>query len=720
MEKKPSIMTWLLAAGLSIALLPDLVMEVCAVGIGGPKPVLPSLIINLAAALVSLVFFMWSVYIRFGKASDSEENRIDWLSYLAGIFPCLLVILVVFYGSHSMIPVFAASYGAGKGLFAGIACVLAAVLCLILGILFFCCVNGCRRKRLKHPVQRFFSRIYIGIPMSVLLWLAILVPSLGLALVKHVWKTPNMLIRHFILTAGSFVMAILLNGVVVLAEKMMAGAELAEKLDIGTDKKVTSKKHVMSLGAMVLCFVLVFSQNITRLTGNQAAMLDAWLKDSLVEYGFSLAAADIGRAGRIAEAAVWQMEEALSAAEKEEKDAAEDSKALKKAEKKIKALKKVCEKYEVFWTDGRSLAFLEKWKRQGGTDKELAEDALLLADEYPENLRIQYAAAVIGSSLAYDGAKHYDQTAKAALRFRELYIEEKGLTDAEQTAFEKEIARMLLKVYHEEEAAELLEPLAEKNSEGDGELYELLAQCYDRVDRQEDAYELAAAYCENWDSSPYLMYYAALTALKLERTAECLQYTSRLASYTAGCSGETLNQCDTWLFEMLEYLTLSDNRSFTDFRYDIYEELTEEENAVINENSFFRNYLDAVYLAYRSSQKSEPEEAFSKIEAVLKENPKLASAWYLCGIIASNAGGQEYGEGAVEFYQKAGKLNDKIPAVWYAMAREYDRMEEYEKGIEACKKALALLPDQDHGSDWYGINYHCSRLLHALESETGR
>ena len=65
-------------------------------------------------------------------------------------------------------------------------------------------------------------------------------------------------------------------------------------------------------------------------------------------------------------------------------------------------------------------------------------------------------------------------------------------------------------------------------------------------------------------------------------------------------------------------------------------------------------------------------------------------------------------------------LNDRIPAIWYAMAREYDRLGEYEKGIEACKKALALLPEQDHGSDWYGINYHCSRLLSLLQEEVKR
>ncbi len=275
---------------------------------------------------------------------------------------------------------------------------------------------------------------------------------------------------------------------------------------------------------------------------------------------------------------------------------------------------------------------------------------------------------------------------------------------------------MLLAVYHEEEAEALLLELFDVSGQGDREISQLLAQCYERRGKLSEAYELASSYCEEQGDSPYLMYCAALSALKLEKMEECLRYTSRLASYTAGCDGEEGKACDVWLFGMLEYLTLNDNSKYTDFQYDVYRKLKEDDNTLIDENTFFRNYLDAVYLAYRSDHKEETEEAFRKMEMVLAENPNLASAWYLCGILASNSREQEDWETAVAFYETAGTLNGEIPAVWYAMAREYDRMGEYEKGIEACKKALALLPEQDHGTDWYGINYHCSRLLRSLQN----
>lgn len=717
MEKKPTITIWLLGAGLCAGLLPDFVRNIWTVGLGKNLSAGLSFCIGLGAAALSLLCLMAAIYIRFGKAPSDGEKKTDWLSYLAGIFPCVLIYLIAVYTGESLVPVFAALYAIGKGLFLGVTAAVVLAALLLLGISFFCCLSSCRREPLKHPIRRFFFRIYLGIPMALLLWGALLAIPLGLVLIGKLWEEPGILVRHLTLIAASLLLAVLANGAILLSEKMMAGAETVS----GTEGALSGKKQIPSLLALFLCLFLTVFRNIPQLTGNEAAMLNAWLKNSLVEYGVYLASSEIGKAAWVAGEAEEQMDLALLSAEEAQKEAGEDPTLVRNAEKKAKAIQKVCDQYEIFRTDGRALGLLEQYKKYGKADDELVKDALALSEEYPENIRVQYAAAVIGCSLTYDKARHYDQTAEAVLRYEELYRKEKKPSASEQAAFEKQIAQMLLQIYHEEEAARILEEvlsldILSADIGGRREIYELLAQCYDRADRQEEAYELAVSYCENGDDSPYLMYYAALSALKLEKVEESLTYTSKLAAYTAGCEGEELNRCDTWLFEMLEFLTLSDSRTYTDFQYDIYEELTEKENRIIDANPFFRNYLDAVYLAYCSRDKEEPEEAFDRIEAVLSENPELASAWYLCGIIASNSGETEYREGAIQFYQKAGSLNDQIPAVWYAMAREYDRAEEYEKGIEACKKALSLLPEQDHGSDWYGINYHCSRLLRSMQA----
>lgn len=760
MKKQSSVMAWLLAACLSMGLLPDFILTICTLRTGEAPSGGLSFAVGFGTACISLFCFIGAVYTRFGREPADVDKKPDMISCVLGIFPCLLMYLLVGYTSHRILPVLAVVYGLGKGLFAGVMVMLAVGLALVLGLFFFCWLNSSRKLPLEHPVRRFFGRIYLGLPMAVLLWAAYLTLPFGLVLLRSIREEPGILGRHLTLMAGAFIMAGILLAAMGLAAKMLTEKAVPEKeappakeavqekealpakeavpekevppakeavpeKKVSLEKKAASKIKMRSgrkrdlplLIAMLLCFFLPLFQNLPQLTQNEAAMLEARLQDSLTEYGFYLAALDPGGAAGIAKEAAEQMDGALAAAEEAVEAAGLEESALRKAEKAQRAVEKVCERYMIFRTDGQALALLEQMKRNGGADKELVNEALEFSEEYPDNLWVQYTAAYIGSSLTYDDAGHYDRTAEAIWRCHELYRKETKPSADQQLSFGKDMAQMLLRIYREEEAARILEELAETDGFADTELYELLARCYNRSDRMQEAYELAAAYCEKQEDSPYLMYSAALAALKLEQREEALRYTSQLAAYTAGCQGEEQKDCDIWLFGMLEFLTLRDSASYTEFQYDVYQDLTEQENAIIDENPFFRNYLDAVYLAYRSEHKEEPEEAFQKVDAVLSERPELASAWYLRGIIASNSGKEEYIQEALDCYQRAGAYNDAIPAVWYAMAREYDRLGEYEKAIEACKRALALLPEQDHGNDWYGIQYHCSKLLRALQKE---
>ena len=492
MEKKPSVMAWLFGAGLCMGLLPDFAAAVCAAGKEEPLPGAVVLGIGLVSACAYLLCFIRAIYIRFGK---DTENRPDWSWYLAGLFPCLLVYLAFLYGSRSVIPVLAAVYAVQKVVFAGIAAALLLTALLLMGILFFCYLNGCRKKPSARPVRRFFSRIYFGIPMALFLWLAVFAMPCALVLIGRLCGEPGNLLRHAALLTGALAAAAFLNMALAMAEKMMAGlTETPEQEELAPRKRL-----FFPMVSLFLCLLLLFSRNMPRLTGNEAAQLEARLKESLIECGLFLSAYDINSAAGIAgEAAVW-MDEALLAAEEEEKEEANDPAALKKAEKKTKKLQRVCERYEIFRSDGQALAYIDQYKRSGGASEDLTEDVLSLSEEYPENLQAQYAAALIGCSLTYDGAEHYDRTAKAILRWEKLYLEERNPEGEERMDFEKNTARMLMKIYHEEEAAKILEKIA------DTEVWELLAKCYDRTGRQEEAYELAAERCDAGTGSPYLL-----------------------------------------------------------------------------------------------------------------------------------------------------------------------------------------------------------------------
>ncbi|MCD8218518.1 MAG: tetratricopeptide repeat protein [Clostridiales bacterium] len=715
MKKQSSIMVWLMLAAVCAGLLPDMAETVIETLTGDSLSGVLSFAVSFVTGCLGLVFFLQAVSLRFGKRTDGTEQKPDKIFCLLGCFPCLLVYLIVWYLCDHALPVLAVGYVVMKVLFTVIIVVAIVVLLVLSGLGFFCWMNSALPVPQAHPIRRYFSRIFLGIPMAVLLWAALLVPAAGLYLLQQISGEPAILLRHLVLLAGTVVMAVLLYAAMALTEKMMGKVSEEGAAASASGVSVTGRRYLPRLVMAVLCAGLFFSQNMAQITENESALLDAWLQNALIEYNIYLVSLDVGGAAAIAEEAVEQMDSALLSAEEAEQETEQDAKALKKAERNTEKIEEICEKYDIFRTDGQALAYWEQYKKYGGADTDLVEEALLLAEENPDSYQVQYVAAMIASSLTYVGAKHYDQTAEVILRCGELYESEMNPSETEWITFAKGMAQMLLDVYHEEEAADLLEELADTYGD-DVELIELLAQSYERGDRAEEAYALAVEYCADHDDSPYLMYCAAVSALKQGETYASLSYTSMLASYTAACEGDDLNNCDAWLFELLEYLTLNDNAKYTGFQYDVYDDLTDEENALIDENPFFRNYLDGVYLAYNSDHLDEPEDAFDLMTEVLSENPALASAWYVCGIIASNTDDDTYTESAVVYYQRAGELNDQIPAVWYAMAKEYDRLGEYEAGIEACQKALALLPEEDHGNDWYGINIHCSNLLDKLQA----
>lgn len=817
-DKKPSpVLLWLFAAALAAGLLPDMILSFLTKLTGSSSAGI-SLLIQFLAGIACLLFLMRAISLQLSQ----EKTRL--LPGLTGGFPCLLVCMLFTYGLSNAVPLLAAFYLKGRLLFALIALLLILLFSLCIGVTLFCWMNGCRSIPLLHPALRFFSRIYLGLPMGLLIYASLLGLLLPQLLLSRLGWNSILLLRHIFFIIGAMAAAILQKLALHLGQRIMPKAAACSVLcssagqadsaisgskthpdksvapdaphiggaggssdsdtwsqpkapadfhaepsqansqagfrtdsaqtdtqaafhsdsaqpdtqsafqadlsqtetptadDFPEGDNAAKKRHAKSRHthrttphsahtacwvALALCLVLIFSHNRTSLFSSESTVLREQLRSDLLYYSFYLAASDLNHAAEVAQEAIDTMDEALLAAETFSEELGSD--------RTLKKLQKVCDKYDIFRTDGQALIYLEQYKRSGIADQDLVEKALTLSEENPDNLQIQYAAAQIGCSLTYDNARHYDRTAKAILRYEALYRDAKKLSNDDLLTLETASAQMLLTVYHPQEAIELLTSLDTETA--DAAVYELLARAYDRNGQQKEAYAIASAHCGDEDASPYLMYYAALSALKLGKTEECLTYTSELAAYTAACEGDDRNDCDTWLFEMMEFLVLEDDTSYTEFQYAVYTDLTAAENAIIDANPFFRNYLDAMYLAYYAEDQTQPKEAFEALQAVADENENLASVWYLAGVIASNADTDAYSEDAAEYYLLSADLNPEIPAVWYALAREYDRLGEYEKGIDACQKALSLLPEQDHGTDWYGISYHCGNLLKALQRE---
>ena len=348
--------------------------------------------------------------------------------------------------------------------------------------------------------------------------------------------------------------------------------------------------------------------------------------------------------------------------------------------------------------------------RNGGqADRDLVLAGLDLAEEYPDNLYIQYLAASCGSSLSYDGANHYDRTIQAAGRYEQLYREEMNPSDEELCNLKLNTAQMMINCYGYEQALSLIEEAVALG--GIEQAYSMAAQCYEALERYEDCYELSMALLETDPSNLSALYYSAVSALKSGYTQEALVQTSLLASRAMEDVTPADYSADIALYAMLQFLTLQDSSSWTQYRYAVYDNLTQEQQEIIAENPFFSDYIDAVYLNLESTASGHYEQALDAVGRVLEKNDSLPQAWYLKGAILY---GMERFEEAAEAYQRSLAIEEESATVWYALANAYDGMEEYELAYEACERTMALVPLQDHGSDWYGVSVHCQSLMNAL------
>lgn len=350
----------------------------------------------------------------------------------------------------------------------------------------------------------------------------------------------------------------------------------------------------------------------------------------------------------------------------------------------------------------------------GAATQELVDEALLLAEQYPDDWMVQYTAAKAGSELTYDGAGHYEATGNAALRYVELYIGEKDPSAEEAYDLRLSAAQMMLQCYQYETALKCLNAALDMDESGNA--YIMMAQCYNELNMLEECYQTSAEYLKTHPESSTAMYYGAVSALKLGMHDEMLQMTSKLAAALEDCEDpEERLYLDFSLYNLLQYISLNDEAQWTGYQYAFYDQITEEQWPVIEENAFFAKYLKAVYNAF----KADTAVALELVEELLAEHEDIANLWYLKGVILYNMQDVTRFEEAVECYRKALSIMPEYATAWYAMANAYDGLEEYELAIEACEHALALLPEQDHGEDWYGISIHCGRLLEALKSKVG-
>ena len=352
--------------------------------------------------------------------------------------------------------------------------------------------------------------------------------------------------------------------------------------------------------------------------------------------------------------------------------------------------------------------------RQGTADNKLVDRVLNYAEEHTDSWVAQYEAAVVGSSYTYDGAHHYDRTILAASRFEELYCAQNKLSDDELLGVQLKVASMMINCYGYQQAVPYLEKAVELG--GIEESFSMAAQCYEALGEHDKCYDLCVEMLKEDPDRVAARYYAAVNALKAGNRDYALEHTSKLADLAKKSVTKQNYGADVALYAMLQFIAFNDNGGWTEYKYAFYSKMTEEQKAVVAANPFFNDYLEAVYQCFGTNSTGHRERALEAVERVLEANDALPQGWYLKGAICF--GSENFAE-AVEAYKRSLAIVPDSATTWFALANAYDGMGKYELAYQACERTMALIPVQDHGSDWYGVTVHCERLMNDLKSKLG-
>ena len=334
-------------------------------------------------------------------------------------------------------------------------------------------------------------------------------------------------------------------------------------------------------------------------------------------------------------------------------------------------------------------------------------DFLKLAEEYPDDFRIQAIASIVGSENKSDGAGHYEKTGEAILRFVRCIDNDPEIIGGSENVPKSKTtaADMLMKVNQYEKAENVLNDVLASDPTSKT-AKQLLARCYMELDKTGKSYELAKEMSSDYPDDVTVLWTLCVCSLSNDNTTEAIDAASKLAD--AVKNGDLGG--DSLLFNCASELSLSGFSSGRD--HNVYSEDTSDEPVKqIKKNEFLDNYCAAIYY---EKQHTDYDLALKHVDKALEFQKDSSRLWYLKGLIHYNR--EEY-EKSEEALLKADSLDPNELSIMYALANTYDLMGEYEKAYDYCERCIAKYPNgADHDEDVYGAMPHAGLLKNQLES----
>ncbi|MBR6967561.1 MAG: tetratricopeptide repeat protein [Ruminococcus sp.] len=345
----------------------------------------------------------------------------------------------------------------------------------------------------------------------------------------------------------------------------------------------------------------------------------------------------------------------------------------------------------------------------------LLSSALDSAEEFPEYLDLQLFAATVGSENRWDGAGHYDRTAEAVLRWRELWFKEFGeeADDQQRSSVNSTAATMLLNMAKYDKAAPILEKTLENLPDSKDVMLQL-QYCYSAMDENDKSYELTKKLYQLAPDEVTVLRSYCIDSVKHGEGTEAVEAASKLADMLTVSFSDNESGVDEILFNCVLYIALNDDSYWTDYTYRIFngENTDPAVMEAIKKNEFLYNYINAVYY---EKQCRDPETARDYARALLDKQDRSARLWYLNAMIAYDS---ERFDDALEYYRRADELEPDDPSILFGLANTYDAKEEYKAAYSLCRRILAMFPNgTDHSDDMYGVSAHARNLYNSLRGK---
>ncbi len=375
------------------------------------------------------------------------------------------------------------------------------------------------------------------------------------------------------------------------------------------------------------------------------------------------------------------------------------------------ALRKRLQEYEEEIALGGLFGLMEQYGAEGGYTEEMAYQALDTAEKYPYNLLLQYMACQIAGNYQTDDARHYGRTIEAAERFDRLY-DDGSRTEEELARAKRFLGNVAAHCYDYETALRYLKDVWELA--GDTAAALSCARLYERSGEYEQCLELAEDVLGEEPENTQALYLTAVSSLKTGDSDGALDAAGRLGDLVADKNRPLSAAEDNNLYICAQYLAMKDSSRWTDYTWQIYGSLTEEQAASAQSHGLLWHYMTGIYQCFMKEDFEAAEEAAQEALALREDLPM---GWYLRGTVALN---KEEFQTARRYFEKALECGGQSPAIYFSLANACDAMEDYENAWLYSKKVEEMLPYQDHGNDVYGISVHNKNLLGALGARLGR